>query len=150
VNLLNQKSVNVLVVGKDAALMELYHEILSDEGFSIILRADLGSDADEVARLAPDLIILDAVLAPNHSGWLMVQQLKTCPATAPTPVIICTTAPNEAEHWRAYSEAKGVSIVLKPFEIDHLLATVQKALGDHSGILPFRTQAQSSTLALST
>ena len=48
--------------------------------------------------------------------------------TANIPVVVCTAAVNEVRTNEGYLKSMGVSVVLKPFDIDVLLEVVKDAL----------------------
>ncbi len=48
--------------------------------------------------------------------------------TATIPVVICTTAIRLSRDLDGYLASKGVSAVLKPFDIDDLLPAIKKVL----------------------
>ncbi|HEX6799771.1 MAG TPA: hypothetical protein VF116_18825 [Ktedonobacterales bacterium] len=57
----------------------------------------------------------------------MLQKMKMTRATATIPVIVCTAATKEVREIQGYLQAKGVSLVPKPFDIDDLLAAIKRA-----------------------
>ncbi|HEU5434055.1 MAG TPA: hypothetical protein VFU81_20465, partial [Thermomicrobiales bacterium] len=50
------------------------------------------------------------------------------PRTAGIPLVLCTGAVREVEAWRPLLDAWGVAVVFKPFDIDHLAATIAAQL----------------------
>jgi DNA-binding response OmpR family regulator len=118
----------ILVINDTQEILELFEEILRDEGYDVILYSYAIQDLNEVERIQPDLIILDYVFGEERTGWQMLQKLKMRRATASIPVIVCTAAVREARESEGFLTAKGVGLVLKPFDIDDLLLTVRKSL----------------------
>ena len=79
----------VLVVDDNADLTALFQRYAAGRQITVA-GATSGSQALELAQeLHPQLVILDLMLAPMD-GWEILQQLRRCPATARTPIVICS------------------------------------------------------------
>ena len=107
-------------------ILELFKEILTDEGYQVTLHSYSSQEMDIVLRANPDLIIADfPPITREEQGWQFIQKLKMNHPTANIPLIVCTTnmrAIRDTEGWLA---AKGILVVAKPFEIDELLQAVR-------------------------
>jgi len=121
-------ALRVMVVNDSKEILNLFQEILTDEGYEVYLDSFGMDDLPEIERIKPDLLILDYVVGRERSGWQLLQKLKMRRSTANIPVVICTTAIRLAQDMEGYLTAKGVSIVLKPFDIEDLLEGIKKAL----------------------
>lgn len=120
----------ILVINDTQEILELFQEILSDEGYEVILYSYATHDTAEIVRHHPDLIILDYIFGTEKTGWQLLQKLKMRHDTAGIPVIICTAAIREVREIEGYLLAKGVTLVPKPFDIDDLLLAVRTALAE--------------------
>jgi len=118
----------IMVVNDTQEILELFREILEDEGYQVHLHAFAVRDLAEIVRVAPDLLILDFVMTEEKSGWQLLQKLKMRPATAALPVVVCTGALRQVEELEGHLKAMGVEVVLKPFHIEGLLGAVRRAL----------------------
>jgi CheY-like chemotaxis protein len=86
-------------------------------------------ESREAVRLAfeerPDVIMLDVVM-PEVSGWDVLARLRSDPAFARTPVIVCTAY--VAEALGRLAELRGpdqhLGLLPKPFELEELLEVV--------------------------
>jgi CheY-like chemotaxis protein len=79
----------VLVIDDDRETVRLYRQYLSDQDCAFV-GVHTGDEAwAALERIVPDLILLD-VLMPGEDGWAFLQRLKTWPATASIPVVICS------------------------------------------------------------
>jgi CheY-like chemotaxis protein len=74
----------------------------------------------------PDLLVLDFVIQDEGKGWQFLQLLKMDPDTRDIPVIVCTAAAKLVEELQTHLDNMKVAVVLKPFDIDHLLAQIDK------------------------
>ena len=118
----------IMVVNDTQEILELFEDLLTDEGYEVALYSFGIEDLDEVERVNPDLIILDYIIGGEAVGWQMLQKLKMRRSTARIPVIVCTAAKNQVQEMEGYLKSKGIGLVLKPFDIDDLLAAVNRAL----------------------
>jgi DNA-binding response OmpR family regulator len=117
-----------MVVNDTQEILDLFREILTDEGYEVALYSYAIQDLDEVERVKPDLIILDYIFNQEQIGWQMLQKLKMRRSTEAIPVIVCTAAVRQAHEMEGYLQSKGVGLVLKPFHIDDLLRAITTAL----------------------
>ncbi|MBA2752941.1 MAG: response regulator [Chloroflexia bacterium] len=117
----------ILVVNDTQEILDLFRDILEEEGYEVVLYSYAFHDLAEIKRTMPDLIILDYLIGGEQYGWQMLQKLKMDRQTATIPVIICTAARRELTDMEGHLKAKGVSIVLKPFDIDDLILQVTAA-----------------------
>lgn len=121
-------STRIMVVNDTQEILELFREILTDEGYEVFLYSYGIQDLAEVERVQPDLIILDHLIGGEAVGWQMLQKLKMRRSTATIPVIVCTAAVKAVQEMEGYMKAKNVGLVLKPFDIDDLLLAIRQAL----------------------
>ncbi len=135
----------IMVVNDTQEILELFEDLLTEEGYEVVLYSYDIQDLQEVERIKPDLIILDHIMGGEAVGWQMLQKLKMKRSTANIPVIVCTAAAKAVHEMEGYLKSKGVGLVLKPFDIDDLLSAVKRALstGEASG-LPLTSIAESS------
>lgn len=121
---------HIMVINDTQEILELFHEILSSQGYSVSLHSFSTRDLDDVKRVKPNLIISDHMPMREDLGWQFIQKLKMDRETARIPVIVCSTSTkwlreNVDEGWLA---AKNVSVVAKPFDVDELLLEVSTRL----------------------
>jgi CheY-like chemotaxis protein len=119
---------HVLVIDDMPAILELMRDLLEGEGFQVSTESDSPSDADEIKALSPSLIILDYFRPGRTTSWSPLQTLKRDPHTCAIPIVLCTAAARDVEALAFEIAAMDVTVVLKPFDIDELLAVVKDAL----------------------
>jgi DNA-binding response OmpR family regulator len=131
-------SARILVINDTQEILELFDELLSEEGYEVVLYSQAIQDMAEIERIKPDLIIVDYIFGTEKTGWQMVQKLKMRRATAKIPLIICTAAIREVREIEGFLRMKGIVLVPKPFDIDDLLEAVRMALraaGDSASLI---------------
>jgi two-component system response regulator MprA len=112
----------VLLVEDDTALARLMEALLISAGHSVQTVGDGESALDAIRDRRPALILLDLTI-PKLNGWQVLERLQE--AGDATPVILFTG--NYAASQRAQSAGVAAAI-LKPFDVDELLATVEGLL----------------------
>lgn len=140
----------IMVVNDTQEILDLFRDLLEQEGYQVILYSYAIQDMDEILRHKPDLIILDYIFGAERTGWQLLQKLKMRRDTAAIPVVICTAAKRQVEEIEGHLVAMGVGIVLKPFNVDDLLHTVQQTLALHADpnvILSAQGSSESATTA---
>ncbi len=114
----------ILVIDDDEDIREVLQLVLDTQGHDVETAVD-GIDA--LARLRagalPDLIILDLMM-PRLDGEDLMRMLARDPALARIPVIIVTG--HETGRTKA-AELGAVACMVKPLELDDLLAAVHRA-----------------------
>jgi CheY-like chemotaxis protein len=119
---------HILAVNNDQMVLGLFRDLLDDAGYQVTTQTYLDKDLEQLAQLAPDLIILDYMWAEEDNGWAYLQLLRMDPRTVQIPIVLCTGAIREVEALAAHLEDMGVQVVLKPFNIDRLLDVIADAL----------------------
>lgn len=120
---------HILVINDTQEVLEVMRELLEDEGFRVTLHSDAIRDIDRIRAIAPDLVILDHLMGDEEYGWQIIQKLRLDRDLAKLPIIVCTAAARMVRDLEGHLKAKDITVVLKPFDIDDLLAAVRAALG---------------------
>jgi CheY-like chemotaxis protein len=115
----------ILVVEDDAAIRALVSEVLRDDGYEVS-EATNGAEALEfVGGHRPDLIVLDLMM-PVMDGWTFVEECRRQRRCSEVPIVVTSAShdlPRTADKLRSY----GVRTCLaKPFDVDGLLALVER------------------------
>ncbi len=119
----------ILAIEDDAAIRAVYTDLFADEGFRLVTWAEVPADGTAaVARLAPDLIMLDLVIGGRVAGWTMLTALHHDPETTDIPVLILTAAGTLIRERMGEIDAWGCGVLMKPFDLDELMTAVQECL----------------------
>lgn len=114
----------ILIIEDETNILEALTFILGRAGWDVRGHGKGDSALEEVARLAPDVVVLDVML-PGRSGFDILHDLRADPATLDLPVIMLT-AKGQAQD-RDHAKALGADAFLtKPFSNDELLSVVSE------------------------
>ncbi len=122
---------HILVINDMPQILELFQELLGDEGYRVSTdRFTVETDRllASVKAACPDLLILDFLIGDEQQGWQFLQMLRMDRETRSMPVIVCTAAVQLVRELQPHLDEMGVAVVLKPFDIERLLAVVGQAL----------------------
>jgi DNA-binding response OmpR family regulator len=114
----------ILVVDDDMELSNGLKVVLERQGHRVLQARDGQQGKQMVYQHHPDLVILDMMM-PRMGGYPVLEHFK---GKTDTPPIIMITA-NEGSRHKAYAEYLGVvDYIRKPFAMERLLESVDKAL----------------------
>lgn len=118
----------VLVVNDTQEILDLFRDILEDEGYDVVLSSFGFKELDDIREINPDLVILDFLFGGEPHGWQLLQKIRMTRDMKDLPIIVCTAALKMAQELEGHLKSKNVGLVLKPFDIDDLLVEVSDAL----------------------
>ncbi|MEO5344221.1 MAG: response regulator [Gammaproteobacteria bacterium SHHR-1] len=117
----------ILTVDDSASMRQMVSFTLKGAGHTVTEAAD-GVQALAIAkRQSFDLVITD-VNMPNMDGISLIRELRTLPAFRFTPLLMLTTE-SGADKKQQGKAAGATGWIVKPFNPDQLVKTVQKVLG---------------------
>ena len=114
----------VLLVDDDARILRMLERTLSAEGYAVDAVADGGAALARVERSVPDLIVLDVTM-PGLDGLAVTRRLRARRLAVP---ILLLTARDALEERVAGLDAGADDYLVKPFEIEELMARVRAML----------------------
>lgn len=121
---------HILVVNDTQEMLDLFQELLEEEGFRVTTSLAV-LDVDKIVALSPDLIVQDLLFAHvQETGWKFLELVRLSPDLAKIPVILCTAAIDVVrdEEMAERLRRMNVHVVLKPFAIQELLEEITRAL----------------------
>lgn len=113
-----RKPKSILIVEDDYPILELYEHILREEGYEV-MTAETGEEGLRVAKLEPDLILLDIML-PIIDGIEVLKRLKSSDKTKHIPVILLTNLGQEGvikQGFEAGAEEYLMKIQYQPVDV---------------------------------
>ena len=112
----------VLVVDDDEAIRDLLDDVLELEGYESRSASDGEAALAAAADWTPDLIVLDLMM-PKMDGWQFREAQRTLPHLRDVPVLVVSASQRARD---AYQEMGAAAVVAKPFDLDELIATVER------------------------
>lgn len=124
----------VLIIEDQAVLCRLYETVLRrfEHDVTTVHSGEAGVAA--ALRLSPDLVVMDMVL-PGISGAEVAEKLREAGILPSTPLILTTALGDDAAQFAARSIG-ATDLLLKPFEIGMMLASVHAALSPSANTPP--------------
>lgn len=114
----------ILVIDDDHELSEGLRLILEKNGFKVLQANNGVQGKNQIYNQKPDLVIIDMMM-PKMGGYPVLEHFRD--KTDAPPFIMITA--NEGQRHKAYAEYLGVvNYLRKPFAMDELLESVNKAL----------------------
>ena len=111
----------VVIVEDDPDLGPLFAEILQETGYDTIVIADGALAYPEIARLMPQLVILDMHL-PHVSGMEILQLIRADERLSQTRFAVASANAALVEQAQEAADAT----LLKPISLDTLVNTAQR------------------------
>lgn len=117
----------VLIIDNDGPARLPMIQALRGLGLGVLTADDAVAAVSMALRQHPQLIVLDLHI-PGGDGYQLMQRFQTLPATATTPVIVCTAADATVHKPRALA-AGAVEFLSKPVDGKDLAAAVKFVFG---------------------
>lgn len=117
----------IMIIEDNQVIVELLERRLSRQGYQVISCVDSEVALELCRRERPDLVILD-ILMPGRSGWEIMEEMKSDPEMASTPIIV-STVKNRPEDVERARELQAADYIAKPYVFSDLLERVERALG---------------------
>ena len=113
----------ILIVEDDAPTRELLAMALRDDGYAVEVAADGTAALALLARVRPDLVLLDLLMA-GLDGRAVARAYRETPGPH-APILLTSTTP---EPGPTAAEIGAVGYLTKPFDLDDLLEHVRAAI----------------------
>jgi DNA-binding response OmpR family regulator len=127
----------VLLVDDEPDILLMLRMAFEDEGHEVVMAADGRMALERIHEHRPDVVVLDMMM-PVIDG-LGVLEAKRIEGDA-TPVIV-VSAKSDPRDSRQALALGAVEYVVKPFDLDRLLALAAAVAGEDAATLEARRQA---------
>jgi len=117
----------ILAVDDSASMRQMVTFTLKSAGFDVTDASD-GDEALNIAKSQAFDVVITDVNMPNMDGISLCKELRSLPSFKFTPILMLTTE-SSAEKKQAGRSAGATGWIVKPFNPDQLLATVNKVVG---------------------
>jgi len=119
----------IMVVDDSPVILDIITKGLIKEGFQVFPSPSGRAALDALERMQPDLIISDLDM-PEMDGISFCQTVHKRPPLTTVPFITMGTESDRGK-MRQVLQSGASTYILKPFNIDQLVITVEKLLSDH-------------------
>ena len=118
---------SILAVDDSASMRQMVSFTLKGAGYEVVEAQD-GAEALGLAKTRQVNLVVTDVNMPKMDGIALIRALRALPAYKFTPMLMLTTesAPEKKQEGKA---AGATGWIVKPFNPEQLLATIQKVLG---------------------
>lgn len=117
----------ILIVDDDVLTQQLIYEVITAAGHTCDRAADGAEAVAQIRKKKYDLLVIDWVM-PRMTGPQAVAAIRANPKFKDLKILMCTSMSVTKDVDAAF-RAGANDYVLKPINLDILLAKVQKALG---------------------
>jgi DNA-binding response OmpR family regulator len=119
----------ILIVDDDHDTHQFIADLLHMYGYEATCVHSSATAREIIPREPPDFLILDLHIDERYAGWLLLQDLRTDPATASIPAVLATSDREFVQRHRNEVQALGGEVLEKPFDPHKLIERVQATLG---------------------
>ena len=118
---------SILAVDDSASMRQMVAYALKNAGHEVVEAVD-GVDALKVAKTKSVNLVITDVNMPNMDGIALIKELRGLPNYKFIPILMLTTEAG-ADKKQEGKAAGATGWMVKPFNPEQLLATVDKVLG---------------------
>ena len=115
----------ILVVEDDQSIRNVITDVLEERGYRVVGAADGAAALDQLNLHRPDVVVLDLLMPVMH-GWDFMETYSKRTGGEPIPIVVVSVNPALP---RSFNRFGVHSVLSKPFDVDELLESVERALG---------------------
>lgn len=112
----------------DPDIRALLVSVLADDGYDAAAASNGREALDMLDGWNADLVVLDLMM-PVMDGWTFAQHMRE-EKRARVPIVILSAATDLTRHAATIGAA---GVIPKPFDLDTLLPTIERAVGHNGG-----------------
>ena len=115
----------VVVVNDAAAVLDLYRDMLQELDYEPVVMATVAVETDRIREADPDAVVLDLTVGlQTEYGVRMAQELRADERYRSIPIVVATANADALNGARKTLKDIGVPILLKPFTLEELAASL--------------------------
>lgn len=120
---------HVYVVNGSPDFLDVVRELLQDEQYNVTTTNFVPRTFETIEAAQPQALIIDLVIG-EQAGWQLLGRLRTSASTRDIPVLLISTKRELLDDARDHHEEFGGDrYLVKPFDLDDLLTTVEDLIG---------------------
>jgi two-component system chemotaxis response regulator CheY len=117
-------SKRILTIDDSRTIRDMLMLTLAEAGFEVLQAVDGQDGLDVLGKQTVDVVITD-INMPRMDGYEVIRQLRSNPTHKTTPILVLTTE-SEPDKKNLAREAGATGWMVKPFDPDRLIATINK------------------------
>jgi CheY-like chemotaxis protein len=127
---MKNKKANILVVDDDERTRRMMEDMLTPQGYGVILARDGKEGVNMASSKKPDFIFMDMMM-PVMDGLAACHEIKTNPATKRIPLFMLTAISGDTNKQMAKEVWGADGYLTKPVDLKELLNTITRSLPDN-------------------
>jgi two-component system, chemotaxis family, chemotaxis protein CheY len=116
----------ILTIDDSKTIRDMLMLTLADAGFEVLQAVDGQDGLDVLSKQPVDVVITD-INMPRMDGYEVIRQMRSNSAHKTIPILVLTTE-SEADKKNLAREAGATGWMVKPFDPDRLIATINKVV----------------------
>lgn len=121
---------HVYVVNGSPVFLDIVRQLLQDERYNVTTTNFVPLSFETIEAAQPEMLIIDLVLG-EQAGWDLLARLRHAASTRDIPLLLISTTPDLLmEAKEKHEDFGGDRYLLKPFDLDDLLAEIHALIGD--------------------
>jgi two-component system chemotaxis response regulator CheY len=116
----------VLTIDESKTIRDMLMLTLADAGFEVLQAVDGQDGLDVLSKQPVDVVITD-INMPRMDGYEVIRQMRRNSAHKTIPILVLTTE-SETDKKNLAREAGATGWMVKPFDPDRLIATINKVV----------------------
>jgi DNA-binding response OmpR family regulator len=121
---------HVFVVNGSPEFLDVVRELLQDEHYNVTTTNFVPRTFETIDAAQPAMLVIDLVIG-EQAGWELLARLRQGVSTREIPVLLISTRPGLLDEAREHHEEFGGDrYLLKPFDLDDLLANIHDLIGE--------------------
>ena len=116
-----------VVLSHDRDFRHLLRAFLDDVGLQAHSEEEHAGTVQRLARLSPDLVILDLDPAHEHLDWALLEALREHPGTSDIPVVASSAADWLLQERELPLRREGIPTWTQPFALSDLVDAIRSA-----------------------
>jgi CheY-like chemotaxis protein len=117
----------ILIIDDNDDLRDTLVVLLEDQGYSVISASDGDSGVHAFDLARPDLVLTDLIM-PNSDGVEAIRRIRGIEPTARVIAMSGGSMSGNDYQLRMAKQAGAIEVLAKPFEVDDLVAIVERCL----------------------
>jgi CheY-like chemotaxis protein len=119
---------HIVSIAPSRDLLTLLELILTDEAYRVTSVLNCAVTLNTLRAAKPDLLLIDYMWPTDDDNWALLRQVRLDRDLRSVPIVLCTGAIDETVPLLTHLATMDVHVVWQPFDIDQLLAVVDRAL----------------------